>query len=100
MKPLEESTQLSCQIEGDDVVIRIGSALLLHAIQHGPSWNESWTINNPEAFLQEVVDHLLEEEEDGATMIHEVIDAAAVRAVEYGSENVDCDECASDGDDE
>lgn len=100
MKPLEESTQLSCQVEGDDVVIRIGSALLLHAIQHGPGWDESWTINNPEAFIQEIVENLENEEEDGTTLLHQALDDAAVRAVENGSEHVDCNEYAADDGDE
>lgn len=98
MKPVEESNQLSVKVEGDDVVIRIGSALLLHAIQHGPSWDEGWTINNPEAFIQEVIEYLELEEEDGTTLLHHAFDSAAINAIENGSGHVDCNEYATDDD--
>lgn len=89
MKPLAESAQLTVQIEGDDLVIRIGSALLLHAVQNGANWDGTMEITDPEKFLGEIVRELESESEDGTTLLHIAFDKAALNAVENGSEYVD-----------
>lgn len=87
MKPTAESAELTVTLEGDDLVIRIGQGLLLHAIQNGPSWGD-YKITKPEVFIQEIVKELEAEDEEGTTLVHRALDAAAINAVECGSEAV------------
>jgi len=98
MKPIADSTQLSIQVEGEDLVIRIGIPLLLHAISNGPLWTEGMLISDDEMFVQELVKELALDGEDGTTLIHEAFDRAALRVVENGSEaveDVDPSDCES-----
>jgi hypothetical protein len=97
MKPTAESAQLTITLEGDDLVIRIGQGLLLHAIQNGPAWGD-YKITKPEQFIQEIIQELEAEDEEGTTLVHRALDAAAINAIEGGSEAVT--ECSGFDDEE
>ena len=90
MKSIEESNQLSCKVEGEDLVIRIGIPLLMFALQNGPSWGEGFKVTDPIAFTKAIASHLEnDEEEDGTTAIHRIFDEAAEHAIESGCEGVE-----------
>ena len=90
MKPIEESSPLTVQIEGEDLVIRIGVPLLLHALQSGPSWSDEFRITDPMKFAEAIASHLEnDEEEDGTTAIHRALDEAAEHAIESDCEGVE-----------
>jgi hypothetical protein len=97
MKPIEESSPLTVRIEGEDLVIRIGIPLLAHALQGAPNWDQSFLITDWESFTKDMIRELEDEEEDGTTPVHRMLDAAALGAIEGGSEHVeeidpsDCD---------
>ena len=97
MKSIEDSSPLTVQIEGEDLVIRIGIPLLVHALQGAPDWDETMHITDWEGFTKDMIRELEHDEEDGTTPVHRMFDAAALGAIEGGSEHVeeiapsDCD---------
>ena len=81
--------QLQCVVEGDRLVISIGVNLTAFAIQLAEhSWDPTWEITDIEGFVGDMADCLLYEGEDGTTPIHRMLEAAAIAAVEWGSENM------------
>ena len=91
MKSIEESQQLICRIEGEDLVIRIGIPLLMFALENGPSWSEGFKITDPIAFAEAIASHLENDEdgEDGTTAVHRILDEAAEHAIESDCEGVE-----------
>jgi hypothetical protein len=90
VKSIEECSNLTCQIEDEDLVIRIGIPLLMHALQEGPDWTDEFRVTDPMAFAKAIAFHLQnDEEEDGSTSIHRALDAAATHAIESACEGVE-----------
>jgi len=84
--------RLSTRIVDGKIVIEIGAKTLSHAYRvRAESENEGVRVRFRDcmAFVEEVVRQLEREEEDGTTLVHEMLDAATDRAVENGAEGVE-----------
>jgi hypothetical protein len=89
---------LGAQIEGDELVIRVGLAVVAFAAGHHPDfWDgEAETADGPfvnvtdqRVFAEEVVLALESEREDGSSILSDALDAAVKHAIEDGCEGVD-----------
>lgn len=82
---------LTVSIEKDELVIRIGVATLKFAVEAGPRFEEEEDapkIIDAAVFAKDVLHELLDEDEEGSTRVHALLDDAAWAAVENGSEGV------------
>jgi len=90
---------LSCKIENDQLIICIGVKALGTAARNSPyiddvchnkltgQYDEDrFLITDATVFAGEVCRELNDEEEDGGTLIHRMLDKAVSRAVENGAE--------------
>lgn len=87
---------LKVEIVDGELVISIGISTLCFAIDHSPEmWNEEEDkprITDEAGFAHDILEQLTREEEDGTTPVHRMFDAAAARAIEYGSGNIEINE--------
>jgi len=86
----------SVAIEGDQLVIRITTEGLLHAVTCAPEWPVDYTgtpisIQNGTLLIQEMIHELQREDEHGANQMHRLLDQAALDAINNGSEAVSYD---------
>lgn len=86
----------SVAIEGDQLVIRITTECLLHAITCAPEWPVDYTgepisVQNGPLLLQEIIHELQREDEQGTNQMHRMLDQAAQDAINNGSEAVSYD---------
>lgn len=84
---------LKVQRIGGALVVSIGEDTLLNAIRYGQYLQEvdpdnRMVITDKAAFLDAVIHELLDEEEDGTTLVHRCLDGAAERAIENGAEGI------------
>jgi hypothetical protein len=77
-------------------VISIGVETLANAIAFGLNWETDpddecagWRITDPNVFAGSVVRVLMDEEEDGTTLVHRMLDTAGERVVEDGAAGVE-----------
>ncbi|MFV2946450.1 hypothetical protein [Pseudomonas japonica] len=80
-------------VEGDQLVIRITTECLLHAVTCSPEWPLNYTgspitIDNGPLLIQELIHELQRENEDGTNALHRLFDSAAPDAVNNGSQAV------------
>lgn len=78
-------------IEGDEIVIRVPIDALPTACQ--VAWDDRYgdhdlRVVDARAFAEEFVRELNAEEEDGTTLVHLMLDQAAVNAAENGAEGL------------
>ncbi len=83
-------------VEGDQLVIRITTECLLHAVTCSPEWPMNYTgspitIDNGPLLIQELIHELQRENEDGTNAMHRLFDSAALDAVNNGSQAVSYD---------
>jgi hypothetical protein len=84
-------------VEGDQLVIRITTECLLHAVTCASQWpvdeagNPISIINGP-LLIQEIIHELQREDEQGTNPMHHLFDNAALDALDNGSEAVSHDE--------
>lgn len=78
-------TPLTIEIVDDVLTISIGVATLAYAVQQGDVWEGMPKIVDADVFARDVKDELEREDEEGTNPVHELLDAAAVRAVGEGS---------------
>ena len=81
--------------EGDELVIRIHKRTLAHSVAMG----DNWPVRGGGQPLAFVIDHdqlmtdmaaqLLREDEQGATPLHHLFDAAAMAIIEDGGESIE-----------
>lgn len=83
------SHQLSIVVEGGQLKISIGIALLAYAVQHQNSWPKKFAVTDLREFAQSMARQLQREEEDGTTPVHRMLDAAADEVLEQGDDGVD-----------
>lgn len=86
----------SVAIEGDQLVIRITTECLLHAVTCAPEWPVDYTgapisIQNGTLLIQEIIHELQREDEQGTNQMHRLLDQAALDAINNGSEAVSYD---------
>ena len=87
---LDKNQNLRVEVEGDRLVISIGTDVLCSAVQYGLEFQkEGFKVVNQEGFVQDIVDSLKAESEDGSTFLHLAFDRAAEEAIDTGSENVE-----------
>jgi hypothetical protein len=92
----------SVKREGDELVIRINVDTLCHSVTMGDNWpiqgdgTSGATIVNRELFVKDLIGELLNENEQGATPLHFLFDAAAEALIENGSEAVELHEDEDD----
>jgi len=84
-------------IEGDQLVIRITTECLLHAVTCSSQWpvdeaGSPISINNGPLLVQEIIHELQRGDELGANPMHHLFDEAALAALDNGSEAVDYNE--------
>lgn len=84
-------------VEGDQLVIRITTECLLHAVTCSSEWpvddaGKPIRISNGPLLIQEIIHELQREDEQGTNSMHRMFDEAALDALNNGSEAVDYDE--------
>lgn len=84
-------------VEGDQLVIRITTECLTHAVTCFSQWpvnevGEPIRIINKPLLVQEIIHELQREDEQGTNPMHRMLDEAALAALNNGSEAVDYDE--------
>ncbi|MCO7594246.1 MULTISPECIES: hypothetical protein [Pseudomonas] len=84
-------------VEGDQLVIRITTECLLHAVTCSPEWptdeaGSPISITDDQLLLQEIIHELQREDEQGTNPMHRLFDEAALNALNNGSQAVDYDE--------
>lgn len=81
-------------IVGDEIVIRVPVSAI--PIAAGLAWERRSTrdlrVTCLPAFAQEIIQQLKSEKENGDTLVTDMLDAACIRAVEYGAEGVEIEE--------
>jgi hypothetical protein len=97
-KPLRgRKVGLSVAVADGELVIRIGVATLAEGYEHaahGQPYDVARNdfrqakVTGPVTFAREVCRQLEREEEDGATLLSDMLDKACARAVEDGAEGV------------
>ncbi|WP_230431797.1 hypothetical protein [Plesiomonas shigelloides] len=97
----KENDYLQVGVEGNKLVISIGTAILLHAVEIGRGYGlGDVAIKDKELFLTELVSALKSEKEDGNTLIYEALDQAVTNMIENGAESVDWLESDEESDDD
>lgn len=78
---------LSVEIDEGRLVIAIGIDALMTAIDGGPHSPEDlgYRIDDRDGLAGEIVSALLDEEEDGTTLVHTMLDTATEKALEGGA---------------
>lgn len=93
----DERNGLTVAIEGDVLVIRIDAATMAMAVTHMPKaeiFDEdlqdffSPEVTDETALLKEMYLALEHEEEDGTTLVHRMLDKAALHLMHVGGEGV------------
>ncbi|MEE1902697.1 hypothetical protein V0R39_10680 [Pseudomonas inefficax] len=83
-------------VEGDQLVIRITTECLLHAVTCAPEWPVDYkgdpiSIQNGTLLIQEIIHELQREDAQGTNQMHRLLDQAALDAINNGSEAVSYD---------
>lgn len=83
-------------VEGHQLVIRITTECLLHAVTCAPEWPVDYrgdpiSIENGTLLIQEIIHELQREDEQGTNQMHRLLDQAALDAINNGSEAVSYD---------
>jgi len=93
-----EDQSLKVEVAGDRLVISIGIRCFANAIEWAPGFvkhNEATLefdrpkVTDPAKFAEAVADALRDEEEDGTTRVHRMLDAAAEEAVNQGADGIE-----------
>lgn len=85
---------LQIEIRDNQLILSIGLDTLAWAAENHPDRydgeNDRWlyTINDHVVFANDVLTELKDEEEDGTTLVHRMLDEATMRAISNGSQAV------------
>lgn len=81
---------LVVEIVDGRLVISIGVDTLMVAAKGGDAWDDEQgdEIENVDGFAEDILDQLLDEAEDGTTLVHIAIDTAVQQALDAGSLNI------------
>lgn len=94
---MSEGNSITIAREGEALVIRVPIKTLVNAFENNPqleAYDEATeTFRGPkvtdvDGFVEDVIDELDREEEDGTTLLHIAFDAATAGAFANGSEHV------------
>lgn len=96
---MAKDTELSVKIENEELVIRVGISTLCtavrqcqaidYAVMEADGDESAVEITDEAVFAQAILDALNDEEEDGSTPVHRLLDAAANEAIEQGCEGIE-----------
>lgn len=84
---------LKCEVRDGKFVIEIGVNTLIFATKCGLKGEGRWpkeigAITSDEGFAKEMIDAIEQEREDGSTKLTDLLDWAAVEAIDHGSQYV------------
>jgi hypothetical protein len=94
---MNRNDPLKCCIEDGVLIMQIGVEVLAHAVKLNPELTEydertgDWDepkITDPDKFAAEVLRALVDEDDEGTTLVHIAIDTAAMNAIENGAEGI------------
>ncbi len=94
---MTETAKLAVSVEGDELVIRLPASVLAFAVKYMPKaeiYDEGLgdffqpEVVDEAAFLKEMHLALEHEEEDGTTLVHRMLDKAALHIMHVGGEGV------------
>lgn len=82
---------LQVGIKAGRLEISIGIETLMHAVKAGPVGEAipHLRVTDAQAYAREIVRALKDESEDGTTVVHRMLDAAAMEAIDQGAEGVE-----------
>ena len=85
---------LRCELVDGTIRIQVGSNVLAFATENHPELQDEEAeprcrVTDPAEWMKSVKLALDSEEEDGTTLVHKMLDAAIMRALEQGYEGVD-----------
>lgn len=80
---------LKVDFDGEHLSIVVGKNILIHAMYMEKRYGGEFNIVNEDLFLSDIVKELSYEEEDGTTVVHEMLDKAINSAIENGSYGVE-----------
>lgn len=80
---------LKVELKDAKLIISIGIETLAYAFEHSDYAAEELKVKNPKMFAKEVISSLQDEEEDGTTAVHIMLDAACQNACENGAMGVE-----------
>lgn len=96
---MAKEAELSVKIENEELVIRVGISTLCKAVRQSPSIDNAVMeagcdesvveITDEAVFAEAILGALNDEEEDGSTPVHRLLDAAAESAIEQGCEGIE-----------
>lgn len=94
---------LAVDLADDRVEISIGRKALLNFLKHSDQWpvhqsGRALKILDEEQFLEEFCNYLMQESENGETVLHNAFEAAMVELHEDGSETVEDESSLGAGD--
>lgn len=103
---MAKDTELIVNIENDELVIRVGISTLCkavrqcqvidYAVMEADGDEYVVEITDETVFANAILDALNDEEEDGSTPVHRLLDAAANEAIEQGCEGIEFHETKDD----
>jgi hypothetical protein len=84
---------MNVEIEGEEIVIRVPVDALPDAAataldRHYGFDTRSATVVDPQAFALDLLDHLRWEDENGDTLVTRMLDAACLKAEQWGAEGL------------
>lgn len=77
---------LSAEINASSIKISVGTRTAALLCMGAWTWPKNWAIADIQAFAKSLVSELLLEDENGTTLIHELLDNAAQTALENGKD--------------
>jgi hypothetical protein len=88
-----------CRVVKGQIVVSVGQRVLKFATEHHPEFWDGETLEDQpyikiediNVFMDEVVNAINDEREDGSTLLTDMLDAAIKSAVENGCEGIDHD---------
>ena len=81
---------LDVRIAHGQLIISVGVETLCHAVSEGRRYGMGEiNITDSHMFVSALMNELTDEEEDGSTLIHRMLDEAATKAIENGAEGAE-----------
>lgn len=82
-------SDLDVSVEDGVLKITIGVETLKWAVEASPTFDDcNIKVTDADVFAQAVADELLQEDEEGTTLVHMMLDGAATQAIDQGAEGI------------
>lgn len=76
------------QTKAGDITIRIPRACIRHTVKILEDFPDGSRVTHTKTFSDAVLREMQQEEEDGTTLVHAMLDQAVIRAIEEGADGV------------